>query len=198
MSSTFRKYPIEKKILPLVNALNATKLVRTFSSCEGHYKGTDQKLTDRNFADVRFDKLPNTKNEVVDELLRYVFGVFYHLDTQMCVDTYKKYVPTSILAKGQDCYVIIIEPFDRFAHPDQKRRDTDEAIKILTVIVQEWTKIRRNKGTKNKYIQIPSSLLHYFPDKKARQLCDCENCKDARSNRSQKKPPKKTPAKRKS
>ena len=60
---------IEPGIWPLVDALNAMGLVRTFSSCEGHFNPDQQTLVDRNLAYVRFVPTEGTPVEQVETAL---------------------------------------------------------------------------------------------------------------------------------
>ncbi len=60
---------IEPEIRPLVDALNQTGLVRTFSSCQGHFGPDEQTLVDRNHAEVRFVPAEGVSTESVEKLL---------------------------------------------------------------------------------------------------------------------------------
>jgi hypothetical protein len=175
-----KRRPVEARILPLVEALNETKILKTFSSCQGHYKGIEQRLQDRNFADVRFFALPTAAEGDVETLLRYINGAFFDLETQMHVQTYKNYIGFKEMGIYRDSYAIIIKPTDRFEHPARKRACTDEAIQILTVLVKDWKKRRDNNECPTPGIVIPKSLLHYLPDKKIKKLCECSSCMQKR------------------
>lgn len=68
---------IEPRILPLVKAINETKLFRTFSSCEGYYNEDDQdQYMDRNRADVRFDPISDTTLETTEHFITYLMTEF--------------------------------------------------------------------------------------------------------------------------
>ena len=68
--------PIEPKILPLVDALNATEILTTFSSCQGHYSARDQNWLDRNFAEVRFRKRPEASEGKMETFLCHIVSRF--------------------------------------------------------------------------------------------------------------------------
>lgn len=135
---------IEPKILPLVKALNDTGLVKTFSSCQGHYRGTDQKLQDRNFADVRFYKLPNASEKELETLLVSVISDFWYQNSVVIIEAFKKFIPDPD-KKNEPMYLITLAPLDRFDHPSKKRKDTDQAIKMATNLVLEATKQKKGK-----------------------------------------------------
>ena len=130
-STIFKIRPIEPKILPLVNELNKTGILETISSCQGHFKGTDQKIDDRNFADVRFLKLSEVPEKRIEVLLNFIFNEFHQLDNPIHLDAYKKYTGS------EPRYVVMLKPKDRFDHPSQKRKDVDAAILIATKMVAD-------------------------------------------------------------
>ena len=61
--------PIEPGILPLVESLNQTGLVQTFSSCEGHFGAEEQTIVDQNHAYVRFVPAEGITPEQVETAL---------------------------------------------------------------------------------------------------------------------------------
>jgi len=66
---------IEPKILPLVQALNSTGLVYTFSSCQGHF---DQfhRFKDKNKAEVRFYPEDNSSKNEIEKFFCYLLSKF--------------------------------------------------------------------------------------------------------------------------
>lgn len=127
---------IEPRIRPLVDALNATGIVRTFSSCEGHYGSDEQTLVDRNRADVRFIPAPDTTVEEVERLLGYVLTHFKarHGLIPVHVIGYKLYTPVDPDTL-EETFVLELRPFNRFDPPDRKRADTDRAIEQVIQLV---------------------------------------------------------------
>ncbi|SFC92573.1 hypothetical protein [Spirosoma endophyticum] len=120
---------IEPKIRPLVDALNATGLVRTFSSCEGHFAPNEQTLVDRNHAEVRFVPADGIAVGEVEKLLAYVVTRFKsrHGLLPVNVTAHKLYTPLDSEAI-EETFVLQLRPFNRFDPPDQKRADMDRAI----------------------------------------------------------------------
>ncbi len=132
---------IEPQIRPLVDALNATGLVRTFSSCEGHYSAEEQTLVDRNRADVRFVPAEGVTEKEIEGLLTYLLTRFkrQHGVLPVQVVGYKVYTPIDDEAVDET-FVLELRPFNRFEPPDRKRADTDRAIEKLTRLVVAWAK----------------------------------------------------------
>ncbi|MVM37548.1 hypothetical protein GO730_07875 [Spirosoma sp. HMF3257] len=120
---------IEPKIRPLVDALNKTGLVRTFSSCEGHFLPEEQTLVDRNHAEVRFVPTDGVSIEDVESLLAYVLTRFKagHGLIPVKVTAYKLYTPIDE-ETVEETFVFQLTPFNRFDSPDRKRADVDRAI----------------------------------------------------------------------
>jgi hypothetical protein len=130
---------LEPKIEPLVNALNKTGLVRTFSSCEGHYAPFEQTLVDRNQAEVRFVPADGVLVESVEKLLSYILTRFKARHGLIPVKTtaYKLYTPVDDEAVDQT-FVIELRPFNRFDSPDRKRADTDRAIEQVIELIDRY------------------------------------------------------------
>ena len=120
---------IEPKIRPLVDALNRPGLVRTFSSCEGHFGPEEQTLVDRNHAEVRFVPAKGVSVAEVEKLLAYVLPRFKsrHGILPVIVTAYKLYTPIDDEAV-EETFVLEMRPFNRFDQPDRKRADIDRAI----------------------------------------------------------------------
>ncbi len=131
---------IEPKILPLVEAINWTKLFRTFSSCQGHYGDDEQdQYMDRNNADVRFDPLEGTTLEMTEHFITYLMTEFdkRHSFAPIILTGYKLYAPDNDY-RSSFVFVIELKPFDREKKPIQKRNDTDKAILQAAAIVKEY------------------------------------------------------------
>jgi hypothetical protein len=129
---------IELRIRPLVDAVNATGVVRTFSSCEGHYAPNEQTLVDRNRAEIRFVPAINKSAGEVEQLLTYLLTTFkrQHGILPIHLTSYKLYTPiddTSI----EETFVLELRPFNRFDPPDRKRADTDRGIEQVVRLLQK-------------------------------------------------------------
>lgn len=128
-------HSIEPLILPLVEALNETGLVQTFSSCEGHFGPDEQQLRDRNHAEVRFLPAPGITAEQVETILGQWLIEFKqrHGILPVQVIGYKLFTP---LDETIDVtFVLEIRPFNRFDTPATKRSDTNRAIGQLVEVV---------------------------------------------------------------
>ena len=127
---------VEPGIRPLVDALNATGLVRTFSSCEGHYDSEEQTLVDRNLAYVRFVPAPGVSVGQVETLITYVLTRFRvrHGLIPVNLSGYKLYTPIDD-ETTEETFVLELRPFNRFDPPDRKRADRNRAVAQAVVIV---------------------------------------------------------------
>lgn len=127
---------IEAGIRPLVDALNATGLVRTFASCEGHYAPSEQKLPDRNRAEVRFVPAAGRAIGEVEALLAFLLTRFKtaHGLIPVTVAGYKQYTPLDE-DTVEETFVVELRPFNRFDPPDRQRSDTDRAVEQLVAII---------------------------------------------------------------
>lgn len=143
--------PIEPKILPLVNALNETKIVETFSSCEGHYDDDihnldlevdEKEIMDRGRAEVRFDPAPNISLDIIERMLIYIISEFdkEHGFYPAIVYSKKIYVPNSQL-NIEFVFSLEIRPFNRLEDSIKKRLDTDRAIIQTTEIVNRFKRV---------------------------------------------------------
>ena len=126
---------IEPNIKPLVDALNATGLVRTFSSCEGHYHPDDQKLVDRNHAYVRFLPAADVSAGEVEEALGQWLIDYKKKHGLMPVRVIGYVLFTPIDDDIDRTYVIELHPFNRFDTADRKRSDTDWAVERLVRVL---------------------------------------------------------------
>lgn len=127
---------IEPQIRPLVDALNQTGLVRTFSSCEGHFGPNEQTLVDRNRAEVRFLPTDGVPTQSVEKLLASVLIQFKsrHGILPITLKGYKLYTPIDE-ETVEATFVLELRPFNRFDPPDRKRADTDRAIRQVVALL---------------------------------------------------------------
>lgn len=131
---------LEPNIRPLVEALNRTGLVRTFSSCEGHFYPDEQTIVDRNRAEVRFVPADNVATDDVEKLLIYLLTQFKnrHGLIPIHLNGYKLYTPIDE-DTVEETFVLELRPFNRFDPPDRKRTDTDRAIEQTTKLIKGMT-----------------------------------------------------------
>ncbi|MEZ0486726.1 hypothetical protein [Fibrella aquatica] len=127
------EYHIEPGILPLVDALNRTGLLQTFSSCEGHFAPEEQRMRDRNHAEVRFLPEPNARLEPWLGTLLTRFKTCHGL-MPVTVTGYKLFTPIDEEAVDET-YVIELRPFNRFDPPVTKRADVDRAVLQLAALI---------------------------------------------------------------
>ena len=136
---------IEPGIRPLVDALNATGLVQTFSSCEGHYTdnrndGPEQTLVDRNLAYVRFVPAGGISVEQVEAALGQWLATYKNAHGLLPVRMigYKLFTP--IDNEIDVTFVIELHPFNRFDPPDRKQADTNRAVEqVARILVMRHT-----------------------------------------------------------
>ncbi|MBD2704769.1 hypothetical protein IC229_29310 [Spirosoma sp. BT702] len=129
---------VEPKIRPLVDALNQTGLVRTFSSCEGHFALEEQTIVDRNHAEVRFVPAPDTSIIAVEKLLASILLRFKskHGLIPVKLTGYKLLTPIDEKTV-EETFVLELRPFNRFDPPDRKRSDVDRAIEQTVKLTYE-------------------------------------------------------------
>ena len=129
---------IEPGIFPLVEALNKTGLVRTFSSCEGHFGPHEQTLRDRNHAEVRFVPAEGISASKVERWLGTLLNRFKtrHGLMPVTVIGYKLFTPLGD-DTTDETFVLELRPFNRFDPPDTKRTDVDRAVLQLSVKTPE-------------------------------------------------------------
>ncbi len=126
---------IEPRIRPLTDALNQTGLLRTFSSCEGHFEPHEQRLTDRNHAYVQFVPVAGINHETVEAWLGSLLIRVKekHGLLPVTVVGYKRYTPVEDAIEVT--FVLELRPFNRFDPPAQKRADIDRAIEQVRKLV---------------------------------------------------------------
>jgi hypothetical protein len=129
---------IEPGILPLVEALSATGLVCTFSSCEGHFEAHEQTLRDRNHAEVRFLPAPNVPEQPVEAALSQWLARFKARHGLMPVTAvgYKLFTPLDAVTV-EITFVLELRPFNRFDPPVTKRSDVDRAVRQMIVLMND-------------------------------------------------------------
>ncbi|WP_020606735.1 hypothetical protein [Spirosoma spitsbergense] len=127
---------IEPEIRPLVDALNQTGLVRTFSSCQGHFGPDEQTLVDRNHAEVRFVPADGIPTASVEKLLASVLTQFkyQHGILPVTLKGYRLYTPIDE-EMVEETFVLELRPFNRFDLPDRKRADIGRAIGKVVLII---------------------------------------------------------------
>lgn len=125
---------IEPRIRPLSDALNQTGLLRTFSSCEGHFDPHEQTLTDRNHAYVQFVPADGIPHETVETWLGNLLIRVKekHGLLPVTVVAHKRYTPVEDAI--EETFVLELRPFNRFDPPAQKRADIDRAIEQVRVL----------------------------------------------------------------
>ncbi len=127
---------LEPRIRPLVEALNNTGLVRTFSSCEGHYEPAEQTFQDRNRAYVKFIPAPGIAESAVEQWLGSLLIQFKisHGYLPVHLTGSKNFTPTDDTVETS--FTLEFIPFNRFDPPDTKRADTNRAIGQVTALLQ--------------------------------------------------------------
>lgn len=127
-------FDIEPRILPVVDALNETGLVRTFSSCEGHFNPDEQTLVDRNHAYVQFVPAGGVTVGDVERWLGTLLIAFKqaHGLLPVTLAAHKRYTPVDGVI--EETFVLELRPFNRFDPPAQKRADIDRAIEQVRVL----------------------------------------------------------------
>jgi hypothetical protein len=130
-----RMASIEPRIRPLVDALNATALVRTFTSCEGHYgyRGRAGDFTNREQANVGFF----VREGVPEEDLVRLFGQVLHQyelgGVKDAVFTVAKhYAPGLDASDGPVVYFdFTVRPSNPRSSNAAKRKSTDDLLALI-------------------------------------------------------------------
>lgn len=119
---------LEPRIRPLVEALNNSGLVQTFSSCEGHYEPAEQAFQDRNRAYVKFIPAPGVTEPAVEAWLGALLIRFKtrHGYLPIHLTGSKNFTPTDDTIETS--FTMEFTPFNRFDPSATKRADTDRAI----------------------------------------------------------------------
>lgn len=141
---------IEPRIRPLVDALNATGLVETFTSCEGHY-GHRRRLgdfTNRAQASVGFVLREGVGDE---ELARLFGGLFPERPLPGADGTEltlaKHHVPgLDGAGKPEVFFELSVRPLDPRASSLAKRTATDHMLAVITRGVERAVQLRRARS----------------------------------------------------
>lgn len=126
---------LEPNIRPLVEALNKTGLLQTFSSCEGHFEPADQTIRDRNHAEVRFVPLPGISSDQLETFMGTLLTSYKKKHGLMPVQLvgYKLFTP--IDEAVDETYVLELRPFNRFDQPQTKRADINRAVRQVVTLL---------------------------------------------------------------
>jgi len=139
-----RKFVIDRKIKPLVDALNSIGYIRTISSCQGHF---DREDYEDYHANVIFEVKKEDKHKVeglADIILGETADTFY----EGIVHVMNRYYRVPGDKELRDNWEIDIIPFKDYGSDEKtKRIRTDNAIKKVTEIVKKYS--RNYKLSKN-------------------------------------------------
>ncbi|HEY4065177.1 MAG TPA: hypothetical protein VGM30_24925 [Puia sp.] len=133
--------PKVRPLAQLVQALNDTNLVDTFSSCQGNLEGYDQQEMDQTIVDIRFYGSKMVSDNDIQTLMEFIITKAMTYDLEVFVDAYKKYKPHQHILHSP-IYVLKIRPCNSFDDSLKKRKDIDAGVKAVTEIVQLATKIK--------------------------------------------------------
>ncbi|HEX9957478.1 MAG TPA: hypothetical protein VGA96_09475 [Fibrella sp.] len=130
---------IEPGIRPLVETMNKTGLVQTFSSCEGHFAPDEQRLRDRNHAEIRFLPASGTLPTAGADIEKWLGTLLARFKAQhgimpVTVVGYKLFTPIEETTIDVT-YVLELRPFNRFDPPATKRYDIDRAVLQLAALM---------------------------------------------------------------
>lgn len=153
---------IEPRIRALVDALNRTGLVRTFTSCEGHYgyRAPPGDVTLREQANVGFFLRPGVPEQ---ELVHFFGKVLadYHLHgvSEAVLEVAKHYVAALDGTDTPEVYfALAIRPFDPHASNVLKRSRTDRALAEITRGVERVTQGRTGRAEESTRVEIEAAL----------------------------------------
>jgi hypothetical protein len=120
---------IEPGIRPLVQVLNQTGVVVTFSSCEGHYEPIDPTARDRRHAEVRFLPAPGILADTVEQFMGQLLVGFKEKHGILPIQLigYKLFTPTDV-GQLDTTFVLELRPFLRLDPPAIQRADTNRAV----------------------------------------------------------------------
>jgi hypothetical protein len=134
--------PIEPRIRPLIDALNGTGLVQTFTSCEGHFEDDPQaRCPARERATVGFFLLEGVEEGRLARLFGAVLaGHRLRGGTDVELTITKHYVAALDEADVPEVFFdFTIRPLDSGSSSDAKRRATDRCLAIVTRAVNTRT-----------------------------------------------------------
>ncbi len=130
-----RPSSIEPRIRPLVDALNETGLVYTFTSCEGHYgrPGPPGDPPGRERANVGFFLLPGVpEQDLVRFFGKVLAGCRLHASREVIFEVAKRYAAALDGSDAPEVFFdFTIRPVDAGASPFAKRNATDRALAAI-------------------------------------------------------------------
>lgn len=136
---------IEPKIKVLVDALNATGLVKTVASCEGHLEETleimkiKESFSFRNKAYVCFEANKGIEESTLEELFRLIY--LDHLDSmtkwEATLNIIKRYIACKEAVPIEYIYCFELEPFNPHEPLEERRKKLDILIKEVAESVQK-------------------------------------------------------------
>ncbi len=134
---------IEPRIRPLVDALNATGLVQTFTSCEGHFAdGASQPSPDRERANVGFFLSAGAPEQELARLFGAMLAEQQRSEpTEAELAIAKRYLPS---LDGTDVAEVFFEVTIRPSRSLQtsaeaKRAATDRCLAVVVAAVERWS-----------------------------------------------------------
>jgi hypothetical protein len=140
-------HAIEPKILPLVQALNATGLVKTFASCEGHFGEIDPtEARGPRQAHVMFEPEEGVTEDELVGLFRPILAAYAEsqFPLEATLSIHKAFTPSFEEAEGSEdllpCieifYWIIVTPCDDDASPAQAREAADGLLALIVATLR--------------------------------------------------------------
>jgi hypothetical protein len=142
---------IEPGIRPLVDALNETGLLETFSSCEGHFgeENSTGDFSDRTKAEVRAYVRNGVAEGDVEQLVLHVLSD--HMDGNLkweaSLHVWKEYIADprddNLTQPLDSFFVFTICPFDPQGSDTLKRHVVDKLITATAASVRQHTLLRR-------------------------------------------------------
>lgn len=148
---------IEPGIRPLVDALEGTGLVHTFTSCEGHYgyRAPSGDPVDRDRANVGFFLREGVREE---ELVRLFGDVLHELDSHgprdAALTVAKRYVAALDAADGPEVFFeFTVRPSSPGASDRAKRDVTDRALAAITRAVERTARAAAGTGRRGAQLE---------------------------------------------
>ncbi len=153
---------IEPRIRALVDALNGTGLVRTFTSCEGHFgfRAPPGDVTFREQANVGFFLRPGIPEQKLIRFLGMVLADYHLHDVKRAVfEVAKHYVAALDGTDSPEVYFdFTIRPSDPKASSLAKRSSTDRALAEITRSIDRVTRGRGEPAEKSTRAAIEAAL----------------------------------------
>jgi hypothetical protein len=141
--------PMDQAIKPLVDAMNASDLFTTHSSCGGHFPPPKNNSTKGVCALILFQTLPIKAERIIEDL-----AVFIAQETErnsqrlFCSIELSKWYTAALESRKRKCtlyrhYCLKILPRFTSVSDVMKRRDVDVGIVALTRIIEKFPLARR-------------------------------------------------------